>query len=185
MNLYRITLSGEMSELWKSKHVSELSEIQIQRVYRWGPFWGILNRKTNQWRVETREQIMTQPYLFEKVKEYDLQAPPHCVDDIWEEEIQTQNQLVSWNGDLVSVCLPANELKTWCKKENLESPECLSSVLEIPIQRQSLPSHQSASHGMNGLNRYTQGPKSNHKHHHKTHNTSHKVTQSGICYIED
>ena len=166
MSLYRITLSGSLSEAWNSKHAPSGGK-EVQRIYRWGQNWGILSKKMNEWHVETREQILTSPYLLEKVTEYDIQAPPPTIDDVWEEEILKKEKVV-WNGSLVSICLPGSELKSWCKKEFLEIPECLSSIEETPF----------------GSSNLVKNPNPNKA---SKPNTNHKFSHTHVrkCYIED
>ncbi len=184
MSFYRITLNSELAHTWKSKHT--LSDVTtIRRIYRWGAFWGILNLKTNEWTVETREALVMQPYLLEKVQFHTIQAPPPTVDDIWEEEIQSQGKTV-WNGELVTVCLSGEELKKWCSQESLELPEGLeidcNSVGQIessfPKPKQPTPSskYQNQNYNQN-RNRYPNG--------NSKHSFTHQRPMGGKCFIED
>ncbi len=180
MSFYRITLNNELAKIWKSKH--HLSDsTDIRRIYRWVNFWGILNLKTNEWTVETREQLSTHPYLLEKVQFHTIQAPPPAVDDIWEEEIQMDGKTV-WNGGLVTVCLSGAELKAWCSQESLELPEGLEIEIgtQPPMQKQETHAvHQTKYNGNKFQNKY-QNSQNFHK-----NNKSFQKPQGGKCFIED
>ncbi len=170
MSLYRITLSGSLSEAWNSKHAPSGGK-EVQRIYRWEKYWGILSK--NEWRVETREPILTSPYLLEKVMEHDIQAPPPTIDDVWEEEILKQEKAV-WNGSILSICLPGSEMKSWCKKELLEIPECLSSIEETSFGPSNLVKHPNPNPNSNKVSKPKPNPNPKFSH-----------THVRKCYIED
>lgn len=120
-----------------------------QRVYRWGPNWGIYRPSLREWRAEKRTLIESSTdQLFESIDILNVQAPPVRADDVWDEEIIVSNN-VEYNG-LVSICASAAEIKRWCNANNIpvlravEQCAASDSNIENPPrqQRQQHPPRQ-------------------------------------------
>ncbi len=164
--MYRLTLF----QIPKNCLPSQLPEPTIRRTYRWGTMWGIF--QNGQWTVEKRKQIQMDSYLLEEVTQCSqVQAPPPVVDDVWDEEIVSVNEM-EYNGATISVILPSIILKKWCSKYALAIPDIPDGT--IPVSAAHTTFHSSIIQNNNSNNNYkhSHNNNSNYKHNHNNY-TSH------------
>lgn len=130
--MYRLTMSGPVTEQFLTKHSNPI----WIRMYRWANKWGEYNPANDEWTCEKRRELaykkeQENQAVLESVENIDSFGPPFDIDDMWEEEVVKHNNITC--GNLLVITGTNAEIQESCK--NI-SPIFLEWVVEQlgPVQ---------------------------------------------------
>ena len=143
--MYRLTIAGKaVTEfLVSKKHAPRAT----QRIYRWGDAWGYLRANVSwdaSWTAERHTFLCSAEHdgntlVVEKiVPMLTASAPPHHIDDVWDEEIITEDRITCNN--IVSIAGTRNEILESCRKLRIDVPPSIDGRIETTVDSQPMPS---------------------------------------------